>query len=86
VAHPSRVELFLSTALCQVVISRSVSRTGEGCTSVALQVGDDISTWLLPIYAASNSAPTPRGTARGSRAGPLVLSNREVSEASSAKV
>jgi hypothetical protein len=55
-------------------------------TQVALQVGEDLSTYLFLIDAAFDFAPPKRGTNGGARAELLVLSNREMSKDYSPKM
>jgi hypothetical protein len=76
--NADRVELLLPLALCQGVISDCDCWLGKSGTCLALQVGEDLFTWLLQSDAASDITPPIWGMNGGARADLLVLSNREM--------
>jgi hypothetical protein len=55
-------------------------RSWKKGTRVALQVGEDLSTWLFLVNAAFDFAPPEQGMNGGAYVEPLVLSNREMSK------
>jgi hypothetical protein len=61
-ASDYKVELFLLLALCQGVISDSDCRLGKNGTDVAVEVGEDLSIWLLQFNVAFDFAPPVWGT------------------------